>query len=73
MKNRKLLFIVLLVLFLIGLAIFLYPVIQQARIDKQSSQAIQQFLADRPERTQTKPMPSGRGFTTRSWKKEDTL
>ena len=55
MKNRKLLFSALIVLFLIGLAIFLYPVIQQARIDKQSRQAIQQFMADRPEETPMRP------------------
>ena len=57
MKNRKLLFIALFVLFLIGLAIFLYPVIQQARIDSRTKQTVQQFMADRPEKVPTQPQP----------------
>lgn len=57
MKKRKILIILLLILFLIGLAIFLYPVIQQARIDSQAKQTVQQFMADRPEEVPTHPQP----------------
>lgn len=57
MKNRKLLFISLFVLFLIGLAIFLVPVIQKTRIDRQTTQTVQQFIINRPEEVPTQPQP----------------
>lgn len=58
MKNRKLLFSALIVLFLIGLAIFLFPIIQKARIESQAKQTVEQFLSARPEIIPIKPQPN---------------
>lgn len=58
MKNRKLLFSALIVLFLIGLAIFLFPIIQKARIESQAKQTVEQFLSARPEIIPVKPQPN---------------
>lgn len=58
MRNRKLLFSALIVLFLIGLAIFLFPIIQKARIESQAKQTVEQFLSARPEIIPVKPQPN---------------